>query len=335
MIRQRLSYLLLLAAGGSFVMLYNFQGLRFLFACLVFIPLVSFLLLFPMRSRCRIHLAADRETAMRGEPLQIKAVVENRGFLPVPGLLLELRWNMPGEREKKVKKWLYGIGRKEREVFLSEASALHCGQATLTIAGTKVCDYFGIFALPVGRRKRAEVCIIPAVLPVPSAVEEACSRILQGNGGEREGDMLLRDFQPGDSLHRIYWKMAAKGDGLQVRDFERGSLVSLFLHCSEELRAQADAWDRYLDRAASFLYFCAEECGLGISVEVIWRQGDAFYRYGIPDGGAVQAFSCILLRQEAAGTALAEEEILFLEQGWHLEEDCGLYYGEQCVYGMA
>ena len=153
MIRQRLSYLLLLAAGGSFVMLYNFQGLRFLFACLVFIPLVSFLLLFPMRSRCRIHLAADRETAMRGEPLQIKAVVENRGFLPVPGLLLELRWNMPGEREKKVKKWLYGIGRKEREVFLSEASALHCGQATLTIAGTKVCDYFGIFALP-GQRRR-------------------------------------------------------------------------------------------------------------------------------------------------------------------------------------
>ena len=90
--------------------------------------------------------------------------------------------------------------------------------------------------------------------------------------------MLLRDFQPGDSLHRIYWKMAAKGDGLQVRDFERGSLVSLFLHCSEELRAQADAWDRYLDRAASFLYFCAEECGLGIS-------GTGFQLYSAATGG--------------------------------------------------
>lgn len=334
MIRQRLCYLLLLSAGGFFVMLYNFQGLRFLFGCLVFIPFLSFLLLFPIRFCCKVHLEADGETAMRGEPLRIKVVAENRGLLPVPGLLLELCWNMPGEREKKIKKRLYGIGMKEKEIFLPEVSAMHCGQASLALSGTKVCDYFGIYTLPVGKKERAEVCIIPAVLPIPPAVEEACSRILQGNGGEREGDMLLRDFQPGDSLHRIYWKMAAKEDTLQVRDFERGSSVRLFLHYTEELKAQADAWDRYLDRAASFLYFCAEDCGLGISVEVIWRQGDACLRYGIPDGGAVQTFSCILLRQEEAGTVLSEEEITFLNQGWHLEEDCGLYFGEQCVYGM-
>lgn len=336
MIRRRLCYLLLLAAGGCFVMLYNFQGLRFLFGCLVCLPLVSFLLLIPMVFGCRISLAVDRESVTRGEPLQIKVVAENKGFLPVPGLLLELRWHMPGERDGKARKWLYGIGMKEKEVFLSEVSATHCGQASLVLTKVRICDYFGIFSLPAGRKERVEVCVVPVVWPVPSQVEEACSRILQGSGGEREGDMLLRDFQPGDSLHRVYWKMTAKGGDLQVRDFERDSSVSLFLHYSGELKAQADAWDRYLDRAVSFLFLCAEDWGLamGISVEVVWRQGDAFFRYDIPNGGAVEAFCCALLRQEAAGTALSEEEIPFLEQGWHLEEDCRLYFGEQCVYGM-
>ena len=92
--------------------------------------------------------------------------------------------------------------------------------------------------------------------------------------------------------------------------------------------------DRYLDRAVSFLYFLAEECRhtIQISVEVVWQQGDAFFSFAVQDGDAAQAWVCALLREEALGTALSEEEIPALEQGWHMDEDCRLYFGEQCVY---
>ncbi len=334
MIRRRLCFLLLLAAGGYFIMLYDFQGLRFLFGCILCIPLVSFLFLIPMSLGCRTHLSADREAVMRGETLEAKVTVENRGLLPVPGVLLELYWNVPGEREVKVRKRLNCMGMKEKEIFSSGVSAIHCGQASLELAGAKVCDYLGLFSLPVRGKGGAEICITPVVKPVPSPVETAYSQTLQGGGGEREGDMLLRDFQPGDSLHRVYWKLMAKGDDLQVRDFERSSSVSLFLHFSDELKSRAKEWDRYLDGTVSLLYFLAEECRqtIQLSVEVVWRQGDAFFRCAIQDGDAVQAWVCALLREEAVGTALLEEEIPLLEQGWHMEEDCRLYFGEQCVY---
>lgn len=334
MIRRRLCFLLLLAAGIYFIMLYDFQGLRFLFGCIICIPLVSFLFLIPMSLGCRTHLSADRDAVMRGETLEAKVTVENRGLLPVPGMLLELYWNVPGEREVKVRKRLNCMGLKEKEVFSSGVSAMHCGQASLELAGAKVYDYLGLFSLPVRRMGSAEICITPVVNPVPSTVEAAYSQTLQGGGGEREGDMLLRDFLPGDSLHRVYWKLMAKGGDLQVRDFERSSSVSLFLHFSDELKTRAKVWDRFLDRAVSFLYFLAEECRqtMQISVEVVWRQGDAFFRCDIQDGDAVQAWVCALLREEAVGTALLEEEIPLLEQGWHMDEDCRLYFGEQCVY---
>lgn len=315
-------------------MLYDFQGLRFLFGCVICIPLVSFLFLIPMSLGCRAYLAADREAVMRGEILDAKVTVENKGLLPVPRVLLELYWNVPGEREAKARKWLDCMGRKEKEIFVSEVSAMHCGQASLELARARVCDYLGLFSLPVRNNGRAEICITPVVTPVASAVEAAYSQTLQGGAGEREGDMLLRDFQPGDSLHRVYWKLMAKGGDLQVRDFERSSSVSLFLHFSDELKTRPDVWDRYLDRAVSFLYFLAEEFrqAIQISVEVVWRQGDAFFRCAILDGDAVQAWVFALLREEAVGTALLEEEIPLLEQGWHMEEDCRLYFGEQCVY---
>lgn len=335
MIRRRLCFLLLLAAGGYFIMLYDFQGLRFLFGCVICIPLISFLLLILMSFCCRSYLTADREAVMRGENLEAKVTVENRGVLPVPRVLLELHWNVPGEGSRKVRKWLCGMGMKEKELIISEIPAVHCGQVSLDLTKARVYDYLGLFSFPLRKRGGAEICITPVVIPVPSAVEAACSRILQGRGGEKEGDMLLRDFQPGDSLHRVYWKLMARGgDDLQVRDFERSSSVSLFLDFSDDLRNRAEDWDRYLDRAVSLLYFFAEECrqAMQISVEVAWRKGDAFFRCAVQDGEAVRAWVCALLREEAAGTALLEEEIPFLEQGWHMKEDCRLYFGEQCVY---
>ncbi len=334
MIRRRLCYLLLLAAGSYFIMLYDFQGLRFLFGCVICIPLVSFLFLVPACICCRSRLEAGGETVMRGELLKTRVTVENKGLLPISRVLVELRWTVPGEREMRVRKWLYGMGMNEKAEFFPEVLAMHCGSALLLVDKVKVYDYLGIFSLSGGRREHVEICITPVVTPVPSAVETAYSQVLHGTGGEREGDMLLRDFQPGDSLHRVYWKLMAKGGDLQVRDFERSSSVSLFLHFSDELCERTEEWDWYLDRAASLLYFFAEECRMAVqvSLEVIWPRGDAFFRCAIQDGGAAEAWICALLRDKAAGTALLEEEIPFLEQGWHLEEDCRLYFGEQCVY---
>lgn len=334
MIRRRICYLLLLAAGCYFIMLYDFQGLRFLFGCVLCIPLISFLFLIPMCCCCRSRLEAEGEAVTRGELLKTKITIENKGPLPLSRILVELHWKVPGDREVRVRKWLCGIGMNKREEFFPEIRSMHCGPASLALAKVRVYDYLGVFSLPAGRRESADICILPVVTSIPSAVETAYSQVLQGSGGEREGDMLLRDFQPGDSLHRVYWKMMAKGGELQVRDFERSSSVSLFLHYSAEFYERAEEWDRYLDRAASLLCFFAEECRLAmqVSVEAVWRQGDAFFRCVLQDGGAIQAWLCTLLREEAVGTVLLEEEIPALTLGWHLEEDCKLYFGEQCVY---
>lgn len=334
MIRRRLCYLLLLGAGIYFILLYDFQGLRFLLGCAVCIPALSFLFLLPVKFRCHVKLEMGRETAVRGELTEGSVTLENGGLLPISRVLVEMHWNVPGEKEVKIRKWICGMGARTREICPVEFRATHCGAATLTLAKVFVYDYLGIFSLPVKRVERMEICIMPVIAPVPAAVEQAYARFLGEAGEEREGDLLLREFQPGDSLHRVYWKMMAKGGEMQVRDFERSGSVALYLHFSDGLREEVQAWDRYLDRAVSLLYFFSEECRrtVQISTEVVWRLGDTFFRYLISDSAALQWWSLSLLRGEPAGTVLSEEEIPCLERGWHLEEDCGLYFGEQCVY---
>ena len=338
MIRGRFCYLLLLAAGSYFIMLYNFQGLRFLFGCILCIPAVSFLFLIPVKLFCRIRLEGEQEFVERGELPEIQITVENRGFFPVSRILLEMRWKEPGTKERRIRKWVQGMGGHTQEYFIPEMTAMHCGLATLTLVKARVYDYLGIFALPVrlteGRKRIAEVCVVPVIAPVPHALEETFAQVWQETGEEKEGDLLLRDCQPGDSLHRIYWKIMAKAGDLQVRDFESSGYVSLYLHFSDSFRTQTEAWDRYLDRAASLLYFFAEECRVGMQMptEVVWQQGQEFFRCMIPDGAAVYIWLCVFLREGTAEGSVSAEEVPFPERGWHLEEDCRLYYGEQCVY---
>ena len=90
MIRRRFCYLLLLAAGSYFIMLYDFQGLRFLFGCVICIPLVSFLFLIPVCFGCSVRLEAGEEVVLRGETLKTRVTVTNKGLLPVPGVFVEL-----------------------------------------------------------------------------------------------------------------------------------------------------------------------------------------------------------------------------------------------------
>lgn len=96
---------------------------------------------------------------------------------------------------------------------------------------------------------------------------------------------------------------------------------------TEELTQQADRWDRYLDRASSLLYFLAEEAqqNLQFSLGVVWRRGELYLKSDIPSGEAVQVWMHSLLKGEAAGIFLTEEELQSLENGFCLEEDGELY----------
>lgn len=344
---RRIGYLLLLALGGYFTMLYNFQGLRFLLCCAVCIPLACLLLLAPCAFLCQIQIRINNQAGQaavtRGEPVKVVIQAKNRGLLPAAGMFVVLRWQAPGEKEMTVRRWMRGVRRGHGQEAGIEFPAAHCGKAVLVAAKAGVCDYLGIFSLPVKVRRREEICIMPQMTPIPGrAADLAALRSLLW-GGERDGDMFLRDFQPGDSIHRVYWKLSAKPGELQVRDRERSGLVRIFLNYPAGFGGQE--WDRFLDRACSILYFLLEEAqSAGAAVDVLWRQGENLRGYEIRGADAVQGWVYALLMREDTGRLLGAEEFpslkggklslegSFLTEGCHLEEDCRLYFGDQCVY---
>lgn len=319
---RRLCYLLLLGEGAYLFMLYDYQGLRFLVGFLLLFPLVCLLLLLLSVPACRVELKTRPEVFTRGEQAEARVLVENRGLLPVARVLVCICWAPPGQREVRMKKWVCGLGRgcKREAVFV--LSGQHCGRAGLRVSRLRVYDYLGLLWFPRrvhsrenltrktgghpfrrnnsrGKREYRELCIVPRVDPVSRQEAELLS---PGYRGEEDGDLVLRDYRPGDSLRRVHWKLSEKLGRLQMREREPEGLPGLYLDFSPGLRTQPDQWDRYLDRACSLLYFLAGEAeALQIPAEVVWKEGESFRKEEITGVESLLDWIRVLLSTEGSG----------------------------------
>ncbi len=334
MIKRRIYYLLLLGGCFGLIMLYNYEGLRFLLCCLIFIPLLCLLLLIPAAFSCRVSLDMGGQTMTRGEDTDFSMTVYNKGLLPVSGVHVCVSWMAPGEKKVKAKSRLQGLGRKERAELILELSAEHCGMAQLRVTKLYICDYLGLFSLPLFFPKKnqlnKEFGVLPRVTPILKEEAACFSQCPPEPSGE--GDVLLRDYRQGDSLHRIYWKLSVRTQELQIRDFEHSGQVALFLDFAPELKNTAELWDAYLDRACSLLYFLVQEGALNNRlVEVAWRGEEGIVKEELTGEGALQAWMEDFLLGKSKGVVVREDAAFEEKLVFRLKEDCRLYYGEQSI----
>lgn len=330
MIRRKILYILVLAVWCWLMMLYNFQKLRFLLAVLLCVPVLCLIPL-PFRKRkTEVELKGIPEYVTRGECIRLRATVTYKGRLPLAGLRIKGIWRAHGAKALRVESMIRGLcGRTEREIEFA-LPAEHCGAAEFTVAKARIYDCLRLFSLSVSPGRNARVLVTPRLEPVPEHEASAILHLLKVRSASDDGDLLIRDYRPGDSLRSIHWKLAAREEGLQVRDSDPDRQVSLFLNMTDRLREQPQQRDFFLDRACSLMAFLAEVCG--DQAVVCWMQDGVLHRNRIQEPGDI--YPCIrklILVKRAGVTDPRDQAVRSMLEGCHLEEDGRLYLGERCV----
>lgn len=328
MVKRRLCYLLAVVTGLYFVALYDFQGLRFLAACLICIPLFYLILLIPQARGLSVSVQAKTETVVREGLAEITVTVENRGILPVSRMLIRGVWKGPGEERQKIQRQLCGIRGRHITKLCLEFPVPHCGRGEFTLTKAGVCDYSGIFVLGAGKSSaNVELCVLPKPFFIPRQAVDPSA--VMPRSSERDGDVLVRDFHPGDSIHKVYWKLSTKTEQLQVRDREESACAVFRLEGAPALRSRPDPWDDYLDRACSIMCFFLENHFPGL--QVVWEdaQGEAAWEIHGPEEVWTWVYAFLM---QKGGSRFWERRNAFPAAGFCLREDGRLFLGEQCVY---
>ncbi|QZY52578.1 DUF58 domain-containing protein [Leucobacter tenebrionis] len=239
-VRRPSSPLLLTSRGGGLLALaavvcgiwavVRLRDLLALVALAVAAVLVSVLslLLIRWRGGTRATVEVDAVAPMVGDPVTATAVVKQR--LPFRQSA-ELVWRGPeGSRATTVEVPARGESR-----VVSEWRATRRGVSVIEAAELVLMDPLGLARLRVPLRARAELLVLPALLPpesVPSGIggAESARAALAGASaaiGNRprdagDADGRLREYLPGDSPRRVHWKQSARQDRLLVSVPEQG-----------------------------------------------------------------------------------------------------------------
>lgn len=227
MLKNRLAYLIVLLGAFLFFVLYNGYISYYVLLVALALPWISLLVSLPGVFGLRLKFLAETSQVTKGQSVPLQLIIDNR--LPfVSGrarVQLHTRNSLTGETQEEY--FTFTASRKPLRV-VHRLSSPHCGQITCQLRKGWVCDYMGIFSLPLplSRCPAYRVTVYPAVYSPELTVEQV---FLSEGGGEiysqsKPGDdpselFDLREYREGDKIARIHWKLSQKTGDLLVREF--------------------------------------------------------------------------------------------------------------------
>lgn len=233
-------------------LIYNSQSMLFL-VCVVLI-LEFCLQIYDLLLFWKLHVHIHTPIAIidKSSDIPVELILSNRSFFPAGQLRVRLQVVYP-MRKKKQSFQLCSVvpGRKRGEARASvklrfDLEPKYSGRVELSVKRASVLDLLGVLPLPLRRKygtDRSYVMVLPEKQEIPleldslvkqfSVNREADIRI----AGEKNPPEIawIREYQPGDALRNIHWKLTAKQDALMVREHisEQGCPLLFFIDLRE------------------------------------------------------------------------------------------------------
>lgn len=309
--------------------------LRFLLAFEVVLPFLSMAWILFVGRRFHAEIKENNIICRRKDNTTAVILMENQSFFPAvkEELYLERQKSSFGE----LYRWKQNCGqidpgaKEEKEILLDTS---HCGIYFVRLRKIRLYDSTGIFSLCRKCREQLQVMVAPGIYEFQENYREELLEIFFNgivDGADENMDQYqIREYRPGDSMHRVHWKLSAKSDGLQIREFEKenektaGLLLDIYM--KEYSEKNEEWWDFFLETAASLLSLI---CRNGMDCQVFWYDA-CEKRYTVKVNGEQNINKCMYqilemtpqkLRREALTLGQADNSIPVLSMDGNLHKD--------------
>ena len=234
MLKNRVFYVLLLAAAALIYIFTNTYYTLTLLAVCVVMPVISLVLMLIAGREIAIELELPQTAEKKAASLTYR--ISNPGRYPVARITFQIRLEnqMTGAfRERRV-----SATAGSRETVTAELSLQNSKVGTVVVSTNKirVYDAFGLFVFRKSDLPDQAVIIYPDMRNIEVHMENPVENTGDGSrySPDRPGQdvseiFALREYVPGDEIRKIHWKLSGKTDRTMVRDFSLPLNYSVFL----------------------------------------------------------------------------------------------------------
>lgn len=235
--------LLLLITGFC---LWFFHGFFFVYilAVLIILPVFSIFATRHLADKLSLELESPTEYMHRGDSFQVAIQLINPLWYGLLGARLYLIWENTFYGLKGQQQLTVPIRGKRGQRIIWPVSSDKCGKIKCTVDRVELQDLLGIYKVTLPMNRSVEIDIMPkGKAPIESDLYGYQQGMQEVEEGTKKGSDFsevtdVREYQPGDRLQNIHWKLSVKRDMLMVK--ERISLSARQLFLFVELHDNAE-----------------------------------------------------------------------------------------------
>ena len=159
------------------------------------------------------------------QSLSCTLTAQNKGYIPVSPVRCQLEFSNLLTGEVMVQEILFPLGAQVKRDIAVVFESDYCGIAKAQLRMLKVYDTFGITAVDITGGEQCEIAVLPAMFATHLTVSSHLAKDVEADeysperaGADPSETFAIREYQPGDNLRRIHWKLSSKFDELLVKE---------------------------------------------------------------------------------------------------------------------
>lgn len=238
------------------------------------LPPVSFLGNFLVRRELQAKLSLPT-TSPKSSACMATLTLTSKSWLPAPKVLCQIRIINDLTMEEQFL-WMEASlppkGQFRRDLLLESA---HCGRIYVELKKAVLLDCFGLLSLPLSLKAGARLTVLPELFscqislsPTPALAEDSS---VSCRGDDPSEVFQLREYQQGDDVRRIHWKLSSKLGGLILRESSQTVDRSLLVYWDKRFPCTPAQMDAMAEITASV---CQGLCDSGFSFDLGWTEAE-------------------------------------------------------------
>ena len=223
-------YILLIVIALLFYVLYNGPVSFYLFFFLLILPVVGFIWLFIASRRIKIGFRSDSRVYPKGHDSPFLLSLENKSSLLIPNAVIFVRYLNSLTNKGSVIKIVTPIYAKNTQLLRISVTSEHYGSISANIEKIKLFDFLKISRLRLSSKRFSRtpvsVTFIPEYIPLDNNVTNYADyglesdRFSEHKPGDDPSEIFdIHEYQYGDRISRIHWKLTAKSDTTYVKEY--------------------------------------------------------------------------------------------------------------------
>ena len=209
------------------------------------VPVLMFISGLITKKLIDVDFVLKNDTVSKNESFPVQLRVTNRSIFPVGKAEAHIEYSNMCSSEVSTFRLFMPVQARNSQNVSFQLLSRYCGTLNIRCAYVTIYDPLKMFRFKVGKNICSSVSVFPEICEINGIVsytdrvnDESASFSEHKSGDDPSEVFDLRNYNPGDKLNRIHWKLSSKKDEFIVKDYslpvDTMCTVFLDLHCTRK-----------------------------------------------------------------------------------------------------